>query len=217
MFAPDPKLDAIFREIVEKSVGSSPGDVIAQQVGRWAARQLLGSAAAGGPLGLVVGGVIGGLLGGLFRRRRRPSPPPQPSQDRQVVAQSPYTVLAQELPNVQDQVNRAALTELLAQVSVGFGGNKLACGSSTGRRAPIVRPTHTAQLQQQKMQTLFNLSQLGAQDRMNRRQIAASLLDRQMQIQGQMALQKQQAQNALSSSLLGIILQQAFDGLINRR
>lgn len=214
MTLPNPLYTMIQQMMIAGSTGNSLSDLVAHQAGRWAVGQLFGSAAAAGPLGLVGGVLIGGLLGGLFRRRRRPQQP-QLSPERQVVAESPYTVLAQELPRMQEQINKSAMTELLSQVSAGFGGNKLVAGQA---RDAVLQSfaQMIPQLQQQKMQTLFNLSQLGAQDRMNRRQIAASLLDRQMQIQGQLALQKLQTQNALTSSLLGIVLQQAFSGLNNR-
>ncbi len=189
-----------------RDLGSSVGQAAGQALGRWAAGQLFGSAAAAGPAGLILGAVGGGLLSGLFRSRKRQEPP---AAKRQVVAEPIYTELAKELPARQQAMTSAIMRELMAQVGTAFGGNKLLAASARDALAQNFAKA-IPQLEAMRTESLFNLMQLAHQDRMSRRQAGTALLQTQMNIDAELARQKAANNAALTNALVGMVLNSIF-------
>lgn len=192
-----------------KSLGQSVIDTAANAAGKWAVGQLFGSAFAATPLGLIGGALIGGGLAKTisrwFRRRRRDVTPAK----RTVIGNSPYDVLASEMPKQQAQLQNQLVREIMGNISSAFGGNRLAAMQAQQSAAQTIAGL-LPQFTQQRMQSMLGLTELAARDRSEKRRIGAELLSNQMQLQQQAALARQQQQSALTTALISTVLSEAL-------
>lgn len=192
-----------------KSLGESLINTASGTVGKWAVGQLLGSAAAAGPIGLIGGMFLGGqlsrIVGGWFKRRPKDVTPAK----RTVISNSPYDVLATEMPKQQAQLQNQLVREVMGNIRSAFGGNRLAATQAQQSAAQTIAGL-LPQFTQQRMQSMLGLSELAARDRSEKRRIGAELLANQMQLQQQAALARQQQQSALSTALISAVLSEAL-------
>lgn len=202
--------DVVGGMILGRSLGQSTIDAAASAAGKWAVSQLFGRTFAATPLGLIGSAFVGGELSKTLNRWfRRPRRKEEPFAKRTVISNSPYDVLATEIPKQQAQLQNQLVREIMANIGSAFGGNRLAAMQAQQSAAQTIAGL-LPQFTQQRIQSLLGLTELAARERSEKRRIGTELLANQLQLLQQSALARQQQQNALMSALVSTILKEAL-------